>query len=270
MNKNEYLRKYYEDIKNKGADRARKNPGLFAYIKNIFLFLIAFTAAGIFLAAAFDIVIMPLALKSGSEFESPDLIGKTKEEAEYALLKTPFTIFEDSSDYNDNFPVNTVSFQYPAAGTIIKPGRRIRVIISDGPKPILMPNVVGMPRKDAELMIKPLGLKYNVESVHSNNYIKGIVASQFPEGEKKVPENLSVTIYVSDGLPENDIVMPNLLDLSLSAAQDTLSAYKFTKINIQKEEAPDVLPETVIDQHPEPGTPTHKKVEVDIVVSGTQ
>ena len=52
-----------------------------------------------------------------------------------------------------------------------------------------------------------------------------------------------------------DIVMPSLVDLGLSAALDTLTVLGFDKnmIHIQREEAPELLPETVIDQHPDAG-----------------
>ena len=57
--------------------------------------------------------------------------------------------------------------------------------------------------------------------------------------------------------------------MGLSTALDSLVACNFdtTRVNIQYEEAPELLPETVIDQHPDPGTPTNTDVTVDLVVS---
>lgn len=239
-------------------------------IKHFVLAGFAFFLAGLLILITMDRVIMPLVLKSGSEIDAPDLIGKTVEEAKEIIKDNKFEILADSTEYNNDFTANTILYQYPARNTKIKPGRRIRVIVSLGSRPIKMPDLVGEPRRDAELIIKASGLNLvKQEWIHSNDFIKGIVANQYPEGDQDVPENTEVILYISDGLPETNVIMPSLIELGLSTALDSLIACNFdtTKINIQYEEAPELLPETVIDQHPDPGTPTNTDVTVDLVVS---
>jgi serine/threonine-protein kinase len=239
-------------------------------VKHVLIALFAFLCAGILFAFTMDQIFMLRILRSGSEIETPNLIGKTVGEAQNIIHEQHSTIIADSTEYNYVYPANTISSQYPVSGTKIKPGRRIRVTVSLGPRPIKMRNVVGKSRRDAELEIKALGLKVaRQEFVHSNNYIRGIVARQYPEADQMIPDNTEVVLYVSDGLPETNTVMPNLINLGLSAAKDTLRVYKFdlNKVHVQTEEASELLPETVIDQHPDPGTPTNTKTVVDIVVS---
>ena len=133
-----------------------------------------------------------------------------------------------------------------------------------------MPNVVGKPRRDAELEVKRYGLKLvKSQWVRSNDYLRGIIARQNPEGGEEIPENTEVILYISDGSPETDVIMPNLIELGLSAALDTLKAYGFNLSNVhqQTEEAPELLPETVIDQHPDPGKPTNKTFEINLIIS---
>ena len=261
------------NIDSKYMKQLRQNSkrGFFwVLIKHMVLACCAFFFAGLLIIMTMDKIIMPIFLKSGRELEAPDLIGKSLEEAEDILLDKNLTLLADSTEYNIDFPANTISFQYPPAKTKIKPGRRIRVIVSLGSRPIKIPDLIGKPKRDAELIIDGLGLKLaSQEWVHSNDYLKGIVARQYPEGNQDVSEDTEVILYISDGLPETDIIMPNLIELGLSAALDTLKAYNFdiSKINIQTEEAPELLPETVIDQHPDPGTPTNSNIVVDMVVS---
>ena len=204
------------------------------------------------------------------EIEAPNLIGKTVEEAKKISRNINSKLLADSTSYNSNFPENTIFHQYPARGTNIKPGRSIRVIVSLGARPITMPDVVGKPRRDAELEVKRYGLKLmKPHWVHSNDYIKGIIARQSPEGGEEVPEDTEVILYISDGIPETDVIMPNLIELGLSAALDTLKVYGFnlSNVHLQTEEAPELLPETVIDQHPDPGTPTNNNTEIDLIIS---
>ena len=239
-------------------------------MKHFVLAGLAFLFAGLLIVITMDRVIIPLVLKSGSEIDAPYLIGKTVEEAENIIKDNKFELLADSTEYNSNFPVNTILYQYPGQNTKIKPGRRIRVIVSLGSRPVKMPNVVGEPRRDAELIIKALGLDLvKQEWIHSNDFIKGIIARQYPEGDQDVPENTEVILYISDGMPETNVIMPSLIELGLSTALDTLISYNFdtTKVNIQYEEAPELLPETIIDQHPDPGTLTNTDVTVDLIVS---
>ena len=255
--------------------RKKKVIGRFfaVLIKHSILAGMALFFAGLFILLSMDKIIMPLFLKSGSEISAPNLIGLTIDDARNFLKRVNFELIKDSAEFNMDFPENTITFQYPVPGTKIKPGRRIRVIVSLGTRPISMPDVVGKSRRDAGYVMKALGLNLvRYEWVHSNEYVRGIVAGQYPAESQEIPENTEVILYVSDGLPETKFIMPNLIELSYTAAMDSLITYDFdiSKVNIQREEAPELLPETIIDQHPDPGTPIHINSVVDLVVSTSQ
>ncbi len=253
----------------------KKGSGRFFWVllKHMVLAVLAVFIAGLFILLSIDWIIMPIILKSGSEITAPNLIGLKVDDAKNILRGVNFKLLQDSAEFNMDFPENTISFQYPGPGTKIKPGRRIRVIVSLGTRPISMPNVVGKSRRDAGYVIKALGfslVKY--EWVHSNEYLRGIVAGQYPEEGQEIPENIEVILSVSDGLPETKFVMPNLIELSYTAAMDSLKTYNFdiSKVNIEREQTPELLPETVIDQHPDPGTPIHINSVIDLVISTSQ
>ena len=242
-------------------------------MKHFILAGIAFLFAGLFILLSMDSIIMPLFIKSGSEISAPYLIGLTINDARKNLRRVNFELIVDSAEFNMDFPENTISFQYPAPGNKIKPGRRIRVIISLGTRPISMPDVVGKSRRNAGYVMKALGLNLvRYEWVHSNEYVRGIVAGQLPGEGQEIPENTEVILYVSDGLPVTKFIMPNLIELNYTAAMDSLKTYNFdvSKVNIQREEAPELLPETVIDQHPDPGMSIHINSVIDLVVSTSQ
>ncbi|MFC1490588.1 PASTA domain-containing protein, partial [Candidatus Latescibacterota bacterium] len=241
-------------------------------LKHGFLAGCAFAFAGMLIMLTMDFIVMPFIVKSGKEVDAPRLVGRSVEEAEELLLNENFELQTDSEEYNNDFPANTISFQYPPANTKIKPGRRIRVTVSKGSKPILMPDLTGKPRRDAELIVDEMGFKLSSQDVHSNDYLRGIVASQYPEGNQEVSENVDIILYISDGIPETDVIMPNLIELGLSAARDTLEAYGFdmSKVEIQTEEAPELLPESVIEQYPDPGTPARLDNSVVLSVSSSR
>lgn len=233
----------------------------------------SFFCGWIFFTLVMNFIAMPIYMNSGREIIAPDLRNKTPEEALNIARAYELFVVEDGRDFSNSYPENTVSLQIPSPGTILKPGRRIHVIISQGPRPLRIPNVVGKSPVQAELDIKAAGLEViDKRWKPSDQYSRGIVADQYPSGDQDIPENTGVILFIANGRREANVVMPNLIDLSYHASLDTLAAYKFDigKVNVQKEEAPQLLPDTVIDQHPDPGIPTNTSVEVDLVVSTSQ
>ncbi len=240
------------------------------FMKHTVLAVLAFIVAGFFMLILLDNLFMPVLLKSGTETNTPDLTGKSLSDAEKIVSENGLRLLAVATEYNAQYPENTISFQYPQPNAQVKPGRRIQVRISLGPRPVEMPTVVGKSRRDAELFLNPYGLTVErFEWVHSNNYVRGIVARQEPEGDQKIPENAHIVLYISDGQPEMNVVMPRVIDLGLSSALDTLRAYKFTleKVHTHLERAPQLLPETVIDQHPDPGVLTYTETDIDLIIS---
>ena len=216
--------------------------------------------------------VLPFYQKSGIEISTPKITAITLEKAKKNAQRYDMSVVVDSLEYHNSFPKNIISFQYPLHGTLVKPGRVLHVTMSKGSKPVLMPVVVGMPQRDAEFKLKEIGLEIEPVKEIPSDYIRGIVAGQVPEGGKEVPENTRVVLYISNGLRVTNVTMPNLIELSLAAAKDSLGSYDFNLnfLEIHYEDAPELLPETVIDQHPDPGTLTNKNSIITLDVSKAQ
>ena len=234
---------------------------------------LAFLLAAVTFVVTMNWVVMPYYQKTGVEIRTPLVIGKTIEDAKNIAQQSHLSVVLDTLSYNNSVPETYIAFQDPRDGTLVKTNRVIHVTVSKGAKPIKMPSVLGLSQQDAEYRIRSAGL--DIETPHwirSNKYIRGIVASQEPQGGEDVPENTRVILYISNGLPETNVTMPNLIELSLSVAKDTLRTYNFNLnfLEIHYENAPELLPETVIDQHPDPGTLTNTNSVLTLDVSKAQ
>ncbi len=241
--------------------------------RGFFFIFFSFAAGFLLFALLMDSVVMPFYIKSGREIVAPNLTNKSVEEAGVIARAYKLDIVEDGRDFNPTVPAGAVALQIPSSGSILKPGRRLHVVVSKGPRPLHIPNVVGKSPREAELIIKDAGLEViDKRWKASDKFPRNIVADQYPPGDQDVPENTGVILFVANGRKETNVVMPNLIDLSYQAAMDTLTAYKFSldKIRVQREDAPQLLPDTVIDQHPDPGVPTNTSTEIDLVVSTAQ
>jgi beta-lactam-binding protein with PASTA domain len=75
--------------------------------------------------------IMYLALR-GRTVEVPNVVGKTEEAAADELENSGLRMQIKSRAHNEKVPLNVVSDQEPAAGTIVKTGQLVRVGLSLG------------------------------------------------------------------------------------------------------------------------------------------
>ena len=143
--------------------------------------MFSFFFGWVFFVLAMDFIVMPLYLNSGREIIAPDIRNKTYNDAFRIVRAYELLLVEDGKDFSNIVPSDAISFQTPAPGTILKPGRRIHVVVSKGPRPLRIPNVVGKSPVQAELDIKAAGLEViDKRWKPSDQYTRGIVAGQYP------------------------------------------------------------------------------------------
>lgn len=127
-----------------------------------------------------------------------------------------------------------------------------------------MPNVVGMSQAQAEETLKAENLRVEVAETFDESVPVGKVASQTPEAGKTVKESRLVTIYISKGGEE--INMINLVGLSQSEAENQLAKLKL-KIGQVTAEYSDKPSGTVLKQSISANNKVKKGANIDIVVS---
>lgn len=141
---------------------------------------IAGAILGGFLAGYFSLTLFV----SGGTTEVPDLRGKDIVQANQILKEKGLHIRIDGEEYSEA-PVGTVSRQSPPAGTKIKKGREIGVIMSKGLRFTVLPDVRGLSYEEAEKILNEKGIPVEkVIKIHSEIYPENIVIAQRPEPEE--------------------------------------------------------------------------------------
>ncbi|MCB0375360.1 MAG: PASTA domain-containing protein [Sinomicrobium sp.] len=100
----------------------------------------------------------------------PDLAKKTLEEVE-AIVEDHGLRYEvlDSADYSPDYPKFSVMAQNPGAGDKVKENRKIYLTLNpSGYRKVTVPNVIQVTRRNAETIIKAVGLR--VGEVSSFNH----------------------------------------------------------------------------------------------------
>lgn len=126
-----------------------------------------------------------LSTNHGQKIEVPDLSEMTIEQAEEALedLDLAYTIL-DSTNYNPDFPYQTVIEQIPKAGKFVKEDRKIYLSINRSGYPMIeVPPVVGMTMRQAEPTLRSVG--FEIGRIRYRKYIaKDEVLEMSHQGKK--------------------------------------------------------------------------------------
>jgi eukaryotic-like serine/threonine-protein kinase len=158
----------------------------------------AFLSGCIFVIVLMDSIVMPIYLRSGMEIRVPNLKNMTLDEAQKITLQSHLGIVNEAEDYHDSVAVNTIAYQIPLPDAVVKPGRRIHVVISKGPRPLVMPDVVGKSPRDADLLIREAGLPISSKRYRtSDKFPSGIVIDQSPKPGKDIGNKPGVILYIS-------------------------------------------------------------------------
>ena len=241
----------------------------FQELKESRLFKIAVIVISFFLfMIIMDKIIMPWYVNLGDEIEMPDIVEMTVNEAQDSLEKSDFNVIIADSVYDAHYPEGTIVEQMPVAFSTVKKGRNVYLTVSNGEKPIIMPNLFGMSPRDAELKLNSLGLKlYTTLQVYNDLYPAGAVIAQNQPKDEPVTKNSRITITISLGAMPSERKIPGLIGKSLSAARQQLRQLDVSIRDIEYEENNSYLPNTVLKQSLKEGSAIGENSEIDLVVS---
>lgn len=185
-------------------------------------------------------------IAGSDDIKLPDLTGRPKDEAlrELERLKLSWDIVEA---FDNNIESGNVIKTSPSGGSSIAKDAKIVVYISKGSEQIILPNVIGKNKTDAEKILKDSGFNPVFEE---KNGEKDVVVGMSHNPGDKINRGTAVTLYVGNGTKE--IEVPNLVNVQLDVAIKTLNALKF-QINIEEIQSTSVQSGHVVETQPKAG-----------------
>ena len=158
---------------------------------------------------------------SEEEITLEDYANKIKDYVETDLSNYDIscTVTEEASDDVEKGYVIRTS---PAAGSSVKKGGKVELIVSSGVEQVSIPDTTGDTITDAYQTLNDKGFKVKQgEDVYSTQSI-GKVAYTKPAAGKKVDKGATITIYPSKGEETKYVKVPNLLGMTRSQAKSAL------------------------------------------------
>ncbi|OZG49671.1 serine/threonine-protein kinase [Pseudoscardovia suis] len=123
----------------------------------------------------------------------PDVVGKTRTEAESTLAPDNLTITW-KQEYSDSVEEGTVISASAAAGDALHWGDSVTITVSKGPQMATVPDVVGSSYDDAEKTLTALGFKVEKKTTILGNWTDQV-------RQQSVDAGTSVRIHNTDGTP---------------------------------------------------------------------
>jgi serine/threonine-protein kinase len=196
-----------------------------------------------------------------SKVRVPDVLGETRDQAVSEL--TSAGLKANVVPVNSLEPVDRVLATAPKAGTEVIVGTTIRVNVSKGPKPISVPNVIGMPFESAESTLQGAGFAVARQDVDDNDPV-GVVVGQNPAAGTQQGKGSVITLQVSKGPKTSQI--PDVTSLTEADATAQLRQSGFEPQVVEEIVETQDLDGKVLSQDPEAGAKAEQGTAVVIVV----
>ncbi len=157
--------------------------------------------------------------------EVPDVSGKSTDTAILELARAGFTNIETFNEFSQDVPLGFVIGTNPAAGEEIPKEATILLIVSDGPEPVPVPDLVGKTQAAAQSEMSGLGLVMILSTetveVPLDSGLIGNIAEQSRDPGEVVEVGTSITVKL--GVVKK-VAVPDLFQLSVEAAESAAEA----------------------------------------------
>jgi len=233
----------------------------FAKIATLFIVFLIIAGASAYLTLTFII-------KSEETVIVPDLVGKDVVTALEQLTDLQLNTKVNGSEYSRQFPKNHVTYQEPAPGSEIKKDRDIRIIISKGPKNILMPNLISLSERQARMIMEENGISQGrLTHTYFNAVEKDHIIMQVPSAGTMITRGTSADLLVSMGPRPVAYKMPELAGLSLDKALLMIEKTNLTVGEIRSHFDKHKPRNIIIHQDPPSGYRIHENSPVNLVIN---
>lgn len=223
--------------------------------------------AGLVIADQF---VMPIMTRQGSEFKLPDFTNERMVDAQITLHELDLADEVASREFTPGTPQGVILSQYPVGGTMVKPGRTIKFVVSAGQKMVAIPDLAGRSVRQAMLDLESVGLKLGeIAWAYSDTVPERVVVFSYPSEGSEIPVGSQVNLMVNRGRVSTYTFVPRLAGMTLDDAKKELAAKALRAGNITYRKDDTYLPDTVLEQLPEAGSEVDVNAEIDLVVSSS-
>jgi eukaryotic-like serine/threonine-protein kinase len=174
--------------------------------------------------------------------------------------KFPQLTFQQTQETSEDVGAGNVIRFDPPAGTQLKAGDTVSLVVSSGRAPVKVPNVVGQAPDAAQDTLEQLGFVVKRDTGRSAEVAKGQVMTVSPGPGDAQPYGSTVTITVSEGVPQ--VTVPDVVGKS---EKDATAALK--DVGLKASSTSFIAGDRVFQQSPKAGETVDQGSTVRILIS---
>jgi serine/threonine-protein kinase len=210
--------------------------------------------AFIFVAGISAYFTLTLIIKSEDTVIVPNLEGKDVVYALELLTELELNTKVKGSEYTADIPKNYVVFQQPQAGTEIKKGRDVKIILSKGPQTVSMPDLIALSVQQANIILDENGIcQGEISSTFSKTIEKDHIIAQVPSQGTMISRGGCADLLISKGVRPKAFKMPDLVGLTLEDALQSIENAKLIIAEIKSSYQKNKPRNIIIQQAPTSG-----------------
>jgi beta-lactam-binding protein with PASTA domain/predicted Ser/Thr protein kinase len=212
--------------------------------------LVVLLALALLGVAAFFLVRSLLPEPTG-QVTVPDVVGEREEDAVGRLEDAGFEVQVDQ-EFNEDVQRGRVIEQDPQPGDRVDRGSEVNLLVSKGPRPVAVPDVIGMTEDEARQAIEDAGFEVGPVTSRESQEEEGTVVDQSPPGDTDARPGSSIDLVVSSG--PATVSVPDVICQDTDSAQAEVEAAGLDFVVTGSQFSDECPPGTVATQNPAPGT----------------
>ncbi len=235
--------------------------------RKLYYLIIGLVLFGVISLIAMDRIIMPSYTNHDKGITVPNISRMSLEEAQGVLESRGLRHELARKRSNEAFPPDYVIDQTPGAGMLVKPNRKVYVTVNTASTPLVtVPEVEDLSLRNATIQLQNSGLQRGNVTYESSRFRNSVLRQSIPAG-REVDHNSTVDLIVGDGLGVDMVEVPDVTNMHLTEAQNTLQGSGLRIGEIRFEPTDQVVPNTVLSYAPDDEPSVYEGTAIDLVVS---
>ena len=194
------------------------------------------------------------ALQGGAYVKVPDLTLRPITEASLLLAQQGLEIGKQTQAPDERVPKFYVIHQRPAAGRVVRTGRKVYLTVSTGTESQHPPNLIGKTLQEADEELRRTSFTLGTVARMIHDSPRDTVIGQDPTAAQLAANAAHVNLLVSEGKGQRDaFIMPDIYRKPVQEMLQLLAPFGVKPVpNIV--DMPDQPTDVVLDQQPPPGS----------------
>lgn len=212
-------------------------------------------------------ITMLLAIR-GREVTVPNVVGIEQPEAEKILKRAKLQAVISGSRFSADFPPGQVIMQIPEASSRVKARKKVKLLLSEGKRQVVVPQVTGLSIKEATMVLTQSGLRMGLISrAHVLDAPNEKIVQQFPPPGATGLQTPYVNLLINLPAEGATYLMPDLHGWRAAETIAFLEKAGFI-LRTPRYESSFTQPAGIILSHyPEAGLPLARNIPINLVVS---